>query len=103
MLDVFQLKFKIIWVVKEESYFKLEMLKECTNILLRDNVKIYVLFMQLKLMNMGAWVIAFGRMVGQECHTNILEMSLPLTLHTKQIVIRCLLFLSKGLTTIINL
>ena len=103
MLDVFQLIFKIIWVVKEESYFKLEMLKECTNILLRDNVKIHVLFMQLKLMNMGAWVIAFGRMVGQEWYTNILEMSLPLILRTKQIVIRCLLFLSHGLTTIINL
>ena len=79
------------------------MLKECTNILLRDNVKIHVLFMQLKLIDMGVWVIAFGRMVDREWHTNILEMSLPLMLHTKQIVIRCLLFLSQGLTTIINL
>ena len=103
MLDVFRLIFKIIWVIKEESCFKMEMPRECINILLSINVKIQVLFMQLKLMKMGAWVIAFGQMLGQELHTNILEMSLFLMLHTKQILIRCLLFLSQGLTTIINL
>ena len=48
----------------------------------------------IKVDEYGCMGNAFRQMLGQECHTNILEMSLPLTLHTKQIVIRCLLFLS---------
>ena len=38
--------------------------QECTNILLRVNVKIYVLFMRLKFMKMDAWLIAFEQMLG---------------------------------------
>ena len=65
--------------------------------------------MQLKLMKMGAWVIAYGQMLGQEWHTNILEMSLFFTLDTKQNATyqtnchKMPFIPSQGLITIINL
>ena len=44
-----QSMFKIIWVIKEESWLKKEMHKECTNIL-----------MIVRLMKMGGWEMALG-------------------------------------------